>query len=314
MSFHDRDYNRGLSGFTGSSSGNLGGNYTRMGRFALPKLGRHSVVTWLLIINIAAFFLDALFARMGMVVTQATPHGMMQMPLLDGLGHFSATLAIQQFQIWRLITFQFLHANFNHILMNMLGLFFLGPMIEMYLGSKRFLAFYLLCGITGAVAYLLLLSMGVLVDAPWTPLVGASAGIFGILVAAARIAPDTKVLVMFILPVPLKVVLWVALAIAAYTVINAGSNAGGQAAHLGGAALGFLLVRHPNLLNFADRFGRGSTLAGRAQNWRQQREEKTRTSLEAEVNRILDKVKISGIQSLTNSEKKTLGEATRRQQ
>ena len=77
-----------------------------------------------------------------------------------------------------------------------LGLFFFGPMAERYLGSKRYVAFYLLCGIFGAVMYLLLNLGGfiatsvlersvpiLLVNSPWTPLIGASAGVFGVIMA-----------------------------------------------------------------------------------------------------------------------------------
>ena len=76
------------------------------------------------------------------------------------------------------ITFQFLHANGEHILFNMIALFFFGPLIESFLGARRYLAFYLICGIAGAVSYLGLWSAHILIGNSYEPLIGASAGIF----------------------------------------------------------------------------------------------------------------------------------------
>jgi membrane associated rhomboid family serine protease len=134
----------------------------------------------------------------------------------------------------------------------MIALYFFGPMVESHLGSRRYLAFYLLCGIMGAAAYVLLWLPGVLVSAPWIPLVGASAGIFGVLIAGATIAPDTAVMLLFPpIPMSLRTLAWILIGIGVLTIVLGGPNAGGQAAHLGGAALGYLLIRRPNLLNFA---------------------------------------------------------------
>ena len=81
------------------------------------------------------------------------------------------------------------------------------------------------------------------------PMVGASAGIFGVLVAAAILAPNATVLIYGIFPMKLKVLALVMLAVAIYTVWTGGTNAGGEAAHLGGAAMGYILIRHPHWLN-----------------------------------------------------------------
>jgi membrane associated rhomboid family serine protease len=171
---------------------------------------------------------------------------------LAAWGHFSAQTAIFELQIWRFISFQFLHASLAHLIFNMIGLYFFGPMVESYLGARRFMAFYLLCGIMGAVSYLLLWAPGVLVTASWIPLVGASAGIFGILIAGARLAPDAVVMLLFPpIPMRLNTLAWVLIGIGIVSVVFGGPNAGGQAAHLGGAALGYVLIRRPQLLDFA---------------------------------------------------------------
>lgn len=209
-----------------------------------------SVTTWLIAINVIVFVLDQLFVQRvlerhgGLLFLIGYRH-----PISEW-GAFTASAAIKHLQLWRFITFQFLHANLWHVFFNMLALYFFGPLVEQYLGSRRYTGFYLLCGIAGAAAYLVLWKLNVLIGSPDVPLVGASAGIFGILVAAARIAPDAQVMLLFPpIPMRLKTLAWVMLGIAVYTVLVHGSNAGGQAAHLGGAALGALLMRFPNWLD-----------------------------------------------------------------
>jgi membrane associated rhomboid family serine protease len=244
MGIYDRDYYRAS---TPSSVGQM-----RM----------WSVTTWLIVINVAVFLLDPILYRGGQGIAYSEtvhinpPVAWRAEPPLWGIGHFSLSLAIGKLQLWRFITFQFLHAGLGHLLMNMIGLYFFGPMIESYLGSRRFLAFYLLCGIGGPVAYFILWAMRFLIAYPWVPLVGASAGIFGILIAAARVAPNATVLVYGILPARLKTVALVLLAVAAYTVLAYGGsgrhNAGGEAAHLGGAGVGFLFIRNPQWLRLFD--------------------------------------------------------------
>ncbi len=206
-----------------------------------------TVTTWLIVINVAVHVLDIFLPHYLVTLRDGTQ----QFAFLELWGHFSIYTAIQHLQIWRFVTFQFLHANFNHILFNMFTLYFMGPLIEAYLGRRRFLAFYLLCGVGGPIAYVLLWSIGVWgVRVPSTiSLVGASAGIFGVLVAAATVAPDATVLVMGAIPAKLKTVAWVLIGLAVYTVFSRGNNAGGEAAHLGGAVIGFFLIRRPGLLN-----------------------------------------------------------------
>jgi membrane associated rhomboid family serine protease len=96
--------------------------------------------------------------------------------------------------------------------------------------------------------YFVLLAFGWRGSDPATELVGASAGIFGVLVAATKIAPDAVGLVLGIVPMRLRVLTWVFVAYAVFQVLFRGSNAGGEAAHLGGALIGFLLMTFPRVL------------------------------------------------------------------
>jgi membrane associated rhomboid family serine protease len=212
------------------------------------------VTLWLIIINVAVMVIDPiLYNLLGIYYPLRVGQSVEVMQPLYGLGHFSLLLAIRDLELWRVITFQFLHAGPVHLLFNMITLYIFGPMVESYLGSRRFLAFYLLCGIGGPFAYLVLWKARFLIAHPATPLVGASAGIFGILMAAARIAPDTALLVYLIVPVKLRTLAWAMMGIAVYTVLAYGSsarhNAGGEAAHIGGAIVGFILIRNSDWLN-----------------------------------------------------------------
>lgn len=270
MGIQDRDYYRQESAPGGGPG--IGGTIGAMRWW--------SVSTWLIAICIGVFVLDALMYRSGMIyvlaVTRAEDGGLRDvivpfeefrqlesagraggikgMGPLEAFGYFSFTKAFASMQAWRLITFQFLHASLGHLFGNMLGLYFFGGLIERYLGRWRFLAFYLLCGIAGPIVYLFFALTGILGTSLATPMIGASAGVFGILIAAAQIAPRTTVMLLFPpIPMQLRTLALVLLAIAAFTVFTQGENAGGEAAHLGGAALGFLLIRQPQLLNWADR-------------------------------------------------------------
>ena len=230
MGIYDRDYFQ-------QGRGNAG---------AFGGMPQWSVTTWLIIINVAVFVINLLVLQ---TVVDADNVILGQYHPIEHWGYFSVTLGFFHLQLWRLITFQFLHENFNHILFNMLALFFFGPMVESFWGTRRYIAFYLLCGVAGPVMYTLMWAAGFLIHDPRVPLIGASAGIFGVLIAATLIAPDATVLIYGILPAKLKVVAWVALGYAAYTVFSNGTNAGGEAAHLGGAAAGFALMKNPQWLN-----------------------------------------------------------------
>jgi membrane associated rhomboid family serine protease len=209
-----------------------------------------SVTTWLIILNIAVFLIDQMLVpemRVGRYILKGVGP-------LEKWGYFSFQTALGEWQIWRFLSFQFLHANAGHLLGNMLSLYFFGPLVESYFGRGRYLRFYLLCGMAGAASYLLLWVIGV----PWggkplihaaSPMVGASAGIFGVLMAAACIAPNAEVMLLLPpVPVSLRSLAWVMMGVAAYTVFSQGHNAGGEAAHLGGGLLGFAIIKIPQWL------------------------------------------------------------------
>jgi membrane associated rhomboid family serine protease len=248
-------------------------------------------------------------------------------------GHFSTNTAFAKLEVWRFVTFQFLHANFWHIAFNMLALFFFGPAVEAYCGSRRrFLAFYFTCGIAGAALYLVLNLFGqfgvqlpgVLLNRADTPLVGASAGVFGVLMATARIAGNATMLVMFVIPMKVKTGAWLLFGLALFNLLAGGTNQGGDAAHVGGAIAGWLLILRLHLLNdFFDIFGGG---AGKSAGKKKTSARRSRTAPgggggssrtdapltpreEAKLDAILEKVSNRGMDALTKKERDFLSSA-----
>jgi membrane associated rhomboid family serine protease len=130
----------------------------------------------------------------------------------------------------------------------MVGLYFFAPIVEAHFGARRFMAFYLLCGIAGAIAYAALSVTHVLALDVNAPMVGASAGIFGTLIAAAMIAPHVEIFYYFF-PVTVGTLAIIAMLMSLYAVITFGYNAGGEAAHLGGGVLGFALMKNQHWLS-----------------------------------------------------------------
>jgi len=305
MGIYDRDYMQDSPppGRGGYRMGGPGGGGGGLGN----RLPMWSFNTWIIVVNIAVFVIDALLARY--VGVYEMPVGG-YMPPLATWGYFSADTAISHFQVWRFVTFQFLHANLGHIFFNMLAMYFFGSLVEQYLGSKRYLAFYLLCGVCGPIAYLFLWATGILVTAAHVPMVGASAGVFGVLIATATLAPNAMVMLLFPpIPMRLKTLAYIFIGIAVFTVITGGPNAGGEAAHLGGALAGWYLIRHVSLLNMF--IGGNPGMGGGGA--RVRRKGRREAKMDQEVDRILDKVHREGLASLTPHERKVLSEQTDRQ-
>ena len=143
-----------------------------------------------------------------------------------------------------------------------------------------------------------------------TSLVGASAGVFGMIMASAFIRPDDRMQMLFLpFELKLKQVAYGYVAVAAISLLFGSRNAGGEAAHVGGAIAGFFFVRNSHLLrDFFDVFkdsrkAGGSRAAGA-------RSGGAREVSDAEVDRILAKVRAQGMASLTAAEKKTLHDRT----
>jgi len=282
MGLYDRDYTQ--ADFK-SQEGHF--RYAPQMRMSFPKLT--PVVKWLLIINIGVFLAAITIKPLGIFIYEWF--------------ELDARSLGRALQVWRLITYQFLHDPniFWHIFLNMLGLFFLGPTLERHWGSRRFLPFYLGCGVAGALFYMLLVGIGFL---PPIPMVGASGAILGMLAACAILFPHFVVFI-FIFPVPIRIAAVGLTAVYFLFVVTKGANAGGHAAHLAGMAAGAAYVFSQS---WRDKF----KFKFRSGHW--EKRMATQRNLQFEVDRILHKVSQSGIQSLSSKEKKILKEATKAEQ
>ncbi len=279
MGLYDRDY---------TQEQNESRNAPQM-RIGIPSLT--PVVKWLLIINVAIYLLDTL-------ISSGKANELTPIKYFFSIMPFTPALMLQ---VWRLITYQFLHWDFYHILFNMLGLWFLGPSLEQQWGSKRFLIFYLSCGIAGGLFYILLVLMGFLAAGP---MVGASGAVLGILAACAILFPHFIVFII-IFPVPIRVAAVILMALSFFTVISKGPNAGGEACHFAGIVVAAVYV-------LSGSWRAKLKLRFKALRWDKYIESERRLRLE--VDRILKKVHDHGIHSLTSSEKRILKKATQFEQ
>ena len=138
------------------------------------------------------------------------------------------------FKPYQLVTHMFAHGGFFHLLFNMFVLWMFGSMLERVWGPKRFLIFYLVCGLAAAITHLALENV---------PAVGASGAIMGLFAAFAYLFPNTE-LIMFPIPFPVKAKYAIAL-LAAYDLFSGVNPLGDNIAHfahLGGLVMGFILV------------------------------------------------------------------------
>jgi len=279
-------------------------------RNASPRGGIFSQITpmvkWLLIVNIAVFLIDLL------IETQ------IHYKWLEENGAYSIQSTIKGGRVWELITFQFLHKGFFHLLMNGLGIYFIGPWVERWWGSQKFLIFHLLCGIGGALFFTLLAIIGLLPgDDFQVELVGASAGIYGMLVGAAVISPNMRVRLFFAVELSMRQFALLVLAISTVMILaKMGGNEGGEAGHLGGALVGFLLMRYPQILGNGS--GKIQIFQPKVTRPPAQPKIRPRSEMEkiqdTEVDLILDKISSHGFQSLTQAEKDLLQKASNQKQ
>lgn len=289
MASYDRDY--------------AAGNGGRVGPPPLPP-----VTKWLLILNVGIYVADTLFFGRW----------------IERWGAFAVASALGEFRLWEFLSFQFIHAGVLHLMLNSIGIFFFGPFVERWLGSRKFLRYYLFCGAAGALFFTLLLFLNILPKATaYSPLVGASAGLYGLLCAVFVLAPASRVRLLFP-PVELsmKQMAIILFAISAGTIVGGllfpqsgfFNNEGGEAGHLGGAIMGFVLMKFPVLLGGARR----SRKIIRPKEFRRGAGSKLRPRTEidlgevSEVDRILDKISSEGAESLTDEEREVLAKAAGR--
>jgi membrane associated rhomboid family serine protease len=224
--------------------------------------------------------------------------------------------------MWTLFTYMFIHAGIFHIFFNMLWLYSIGSIFSELIGSKQLVGAYILGGLSGGILYMLVSGF---FPNPYmgSGLVGASAGVMAIVIAAAVQAPNLILHVFVIGPVRLKYIALVSFIL--YSLIDITSNMGGKIAHIGGAAFGLLFALQYKKGNDLTRGVTGildmfSTLAAS----RPRRNVKVaykrpvsdehynevKADEQRKVNVILDKISRSGYDSLSKEEKDFLFKAS----
>ena len=246
-------------------------------------------VKFLLILNIIVFALEGLF--------HIPVSGLFALPAV-----WWKTLSFGQ-----LFTYMFVHGSLSHLLMNMMGLFFIGPTLERTLGAYRFFVLYYISGILGGLGWSLLAIEG-------QYCVGASGAVMGILGAFGALYPNAKVVLIFLPFYPIKAWILVSVLIGFeffQTFVHPVFGGIANAAHLMGGLAGFgyaFSIKHPNVV---------AELKGKIPGWGKSKPRNVRPAPKAQtlskedIDRILDKIGKEGMGALTAREREMLKHATR---
>ena len=267
--------------------------------------GTWSMVTTLIVINVAIFFIDNILFDQG-----------------DG-ALFAREFSLEPFlftrhwQVWQLLTYGFFHDSLYHLGFNMLGLFFFGKEVEAIYGRKEMLWTYLTL-VIGA-GLITVAAQYALPQLAGGNVLGASGAIFGIIVLFVCHFPTRLIHIWGVFPVPAWALatVYILMNLASLSQAVGGGSTGNRVAfetHLGGAALGFLYYR--------TRWNLGRLLPGKMamRRWkpgpklRIHKPEQNETSLSDRVDQILEKISAQGESSLTREERKILQDASRRYQ
>lgn len=234
------------------------------------------------------------------------------------------------FKPWTLFTYFFNHSleDFFHIIFNMLGLYWFGSIFNEYLGNRKLVILYILGGIAGGIAFLLMYNLiPYYAGIKGAHMIGASASVYAIVLAAAVVAPEHRMNLLLFGPVKIKYLA------AAYVFMSfigtTGGNAGGNIAHLGGALMGFAYVRGLKggfdmgkpvnaTLEFLERLFQPKSkfkVSYRTATKKKKASAKDYKGGEPDqkiVDAILDKISDGGYESLSNEEKQILFKASQK--
>lgn len=246
----------------------------------------------------------------------------------DLISHYltiPSSLELLLYRPWTIITHLFIHANFLHILFNMVWLYFGGTIFLNFLDSRKLLSTYMLGGFSGAVVFVLSMNIfPVFTDGNSIAMAqGASAAVLAIVVAAATTAPNYIVRLVLIGPVKLKYIALVSVLLDIIFIPD--GNAGGHFGHLGGALFGFIyatqLKRGKEIyVDFTKplHWIKGLVYSPRSKIKVVHRKRKTddefnaeRATKQEQIDAILDKIKRSGYDSLSKREKEILFRASK---
>lgn len=220
---------------------------------------------------------------------------------------------------WTLITYFFTHERFFHMLFNVLMLYVFGGLIMNFLGSKRFVTLYILGGIAGGIFFLILHNLLPAFTGVDTSLIGASAGVYAVVIGVATFAPNLPLNLLFLGSTRIK---YIALFLLVLFIVEfSGGNPGGSIAQLGGALLGYVYINQlkkgidlgkpfTQFFTFLKKVvaKQNTVMKARYSNPTLQTDENGSYN-QKKIDAILDKIARYGYQSLTKAEKRKLFEA-----
>ncbi len=171
--------------------------------------------------------------------------------LYSGTGDLLAPLALWPFGAarytgvdfapWQLVTYAFLHGSVLHLFFNMFALYMFGGPIEQVFGSRRYLAYYLVSVISAAVTQLVVAMM----TGGFYPTVGASGGVFGLLLAYGLYFPNSRIMLLFPpIPMPARMFVFVYAVLELVMGVSGAQSGVAHFAHLGGMIGGFIMLRY----------------------------------------------------------------------
>ena len=247
---------------------------------------------------------------------------------LSGLGSISSAILnklmlpadLKTFilQPWSLITYFFLHMNFMHILWNMLFLYWFGKIVNDNIGNNAVISLYVLGGIIGGLFYMALYNIIPFYSDRLSDslMLGASAGVFSIVVGSATLLPNYTFYLLLLGPVRIK---YIALFYVLLSFLDVtGNNAGGEIAHLGGAFIGYLYIRQlQNGVNMGEGIIKILNFFKKEKSIKDQTKsssikDENEDISQDEIDKILDKISDSGYSSLSNKEKEKLFNASKK--
>jgi membrane associated rhomboid family serine protease len=211
---------------------------------SLPAFG--GVVKQLIVANIVVYLGLALLAWVAPGIAALLSTHLSLVPVL----------AVRHFEIWQIVTYAFLHGGLLHIFFNMLTLWFIGGFLEDALGSRWLAEIYFVSVVGAALTTIAISYAGFFHLTPYVSTIGASGGIFGLLVAFGMLFGDQIIRVYFVFPIKAKYLVAIYILIAIASLLRAPDGIA-YLAHLGGAFFGFLYVK------FAPRRGFGFITAER---------------------------------------------------
>ena len=232
-----------------------------------------------------------------------------------------ASLGTFILQPWSIISYFFLHMNFMHILWNMLFLYWFGKIITDNIGNNALISLYVLGGIIGGLLYMATYNIipyyGERVSE--SLMLGASAGVFSVVVGSATLMPNYTFYLLLIGPVRIKYIALFYVLLSFFDV--AGSNAGGEIAHLGGAFIGYIFIKQlqngvnigEGIINLINLFNKKKRKKESKKDVSQDLRKGSMEPSQDEVDKILDKISDSGYSSLTKKEKERLFNASKKQ-